>query len=522
MSITLFLRMVSLLIIGCYIASRFYSMHNFYCEYFLQSVLLPYLLAALFGIPLAMLVVLAVTRRSIRSLPAALARIVFTPGFLPSCFATVLLIIICFQQWTSPGEYKNTVCVKLPNGDKFFNEADKNPETNGFRNRYYLAVRNNMRLLEPLGSNICDGAVNDDEQPQLFSYGDITVLVMTCEPGLLIRLPGKAPSDWASHGFDSELPKFPLLAHDLMPEETGPVYKGYSKFISYDKTRMEIVVENYNFIIRELSFKLSADGKKLDLVGLRRTAVGDAAVLRHVEILRNAAPRFQVRAAEFLGKIKKQTAVSALMAAVGSSADEAVRETSIRSLGAQASGSSVGTLIAALKDKSPAIRIAAAAALGGIQDERAAAPLEALLNDSDEQVQSKALMALGQAGALHSVAYIKTLLNDRKDEKWFLRYSAAKALGNVKEPESVDLLAETILHDPHPLVQFTAAEALVKLQDSRAVEPLVKGLGGASKDAKFAVSWALVNLTKKNFGFDEQQWTKWWFENKTIQQEKAG
>lgn len=192
----------------------------------------------------------------------------------------------------------------------------------------------------------------------------------------------------------------------------------------------------------------------------------------------------------------------------------------------------VAEQIAALRDEDWAIREEAATLLGGLKDPRAVPPLVSILRDRDRSVREAAIGALAAIGeasvpavaaclddpdlsvqeaasaVLASIAddrALPPLLRALASHDWIVRMHAAKALGRVKDPCSVQALipllqdkvkavreeaATTLaaigdaafpallkaLTHQDWLVRLHAVEALGKTKSGRAVEPLLSSL----------------------------------------------
>jgi|CZKF01.1.fsa_nt_gi HEAT repeat protein len=207
-------------------------------------------------------------------------------------------------------------------------------------------------------------------------------------------------------------------------------------------------------------------------------------------------------------------------------ANAAVRQHAAEALGRSKSSRVVAPLIAALNDPDPGVQGSAAMALGQIQDSRAVQPLmatfKAAVKDgqatkgpddqysvTDQQrsrldVAQKAADALGNLGApaldglmaafkdkdLNGYAApglvkmgapaVDALVAAMKDPDADVRWEAANALGEIKDPRAVPPLLEALQAKD---LQWHAAYALGKIKDPRAVEPLIAAL--QNKDAEF-------------------------------------
>ncbi|MGD0293126.1 MAG: HEAT repeat domain-containing protein [Terracidiphilus sp.] len=210
-------------------------------------------------------------------------------------------------------------------------------------------------------------------------------------------------------------------------------------------------------------------------------------------------------------------------------AEPAVRQKAAEELGHSKSSRAVEPLIAALGDPDYDVQGSAATALGEIKDPRAVEPLLAILkadtrdnrstigplpegaayagNSIDTrryEVAKKAAEALGNLGS-PAIDGLMAALKDKlssgyaaaglvkvgapavdalaaamKDPDEDVRWQAANALGEIKDPRAVPALIEALQVKG---LQWHAAFALGEIKDARAVEPLIAAL--QDKDAEF-------------------------------------
>ncbi len=71
------------------------------------------------------------------------------------------------------------------------------------------------------------------------------------------------------------------------------------------------------------------------------------------------------------------------------------------------------------------------------------------------------------------------------------------------------------LSSDDPAERSSAAWALGKIGDKRAVEPLIAVLKDKGSYVRYYASEALTKITGKDFGEDQAQWQKWWEQNKS-------
>ena len=156
----------------------------------------------------------------------------------------------------------------------------------------------------------------------------------------------------------------------------------------------------------------------------------------------------------------------------------------------------VYALLAAIRDKEPDVRRAAAQALGELHHRRAARPLiGAMLNDEDVGVRAAAANALGELGDRRAFEPLMSSLgNPGEDPR--VRGMAAEALAGLSDRRAVPALI-TGLSDPAPEVRFWCAFALGELGDPFALAELervtatddavVPGWGAVSREAETAI-----------------------------------
>ena len=86
---------------------------------------------------------------------------------------------------------------------------------------------------------------------------------------------------------------------------------------------------------------------------------------------------------------------------------------------------------------------------------------------------------------------IKVLKNDESQ----VRVNAAEALGKLNDTRAVEPLVEALKDKARPL-RVSAVEALGELNDTSSVEPLINGLNGVYADPYAALDLALLNDPK--------------------------
>ena len=104
-------------------------------------------------------------------------------------------------------------------------------------------------------------------------------------------------------------------------------------------------------------------------------------------------------------------------------------------------GIAIAPLLLVLQEQDNETRRAVAHVLGQIGDARAVEPLLALLVDQDAKVRQAAIEAIGQIGDPHTVEALELALQDREGS---VRLAATRALGQIGSPRAVEALIATL------------------------------------------------------------------------------
>jgi HEAT repeat protein len=142
------------------------------------------------------------------------------------------------------------------------------------------------------------------------------------------------------------------------------------------------------------------------------------------------------------------------------------------------------------------------------------------LYDGDPIARAEACMSIGATGkkALPAMPFLIAMLGDNYSLTYgtTLNYKftspggeAAIALAQLGEEAVAPLIA--VLRNNSATGRDQAARALGILKSKLAVQPLIEALD--NPDVKRSASWALSNITGKNFGTDRLKWQEWWEQN---------
>jgi HEAT repeat protein len=125
---------------------------------------------------------------------------------------------------------------------------------------------------------------------------------------------------------------------------------------------------------------------------------------------------------------------------------------------------------------SPSERRLAAVTLGHIASHQVLPELTRTLGDPDDELVADAARALGQLGDLNATAALIALLRDGRP--WFVRVSAAAALGALEDPAAATALVKELDAEEWDL-RNAAARSLVAL-DSDGLDAVIAAMGTIS------------------------------------------
>jgi HEAT repeat protein len=237
--------------------------------------------------------------------------------------------------------------------------------------------------------------------------------------------------------------------------------------------------------------------------------------------LRSEDRRLRRKAAEELGRLGDEQAISGLIGALRDS-DQFVSAASALALGELKAKLAVDILVELLRSPSTEVRGSSAQALGRIGDTKATQALLSLLNDPEVYPRSAALGALGRIGDASIITNLTSILV--KDPESQVRTSAAEALGRIGDRQASEALVKALkdssnyvrtaaavalsqtggenatlalieaLKDTDRLVRSAAAESLGRSNDLRGVRPLIEALGDPDQFVRTNAAYSLGRL----------------------------
>ncbi|WDI42658.1 HEAT repeat domain-containing protein [Bremerella sp. P1] len=148
-----------------------------------------------------------------------------------------------------------------------------------------------------------------------------------------------------------------------------------------------------------------------------------------------------------------------------------------------------------------------ASSAGGMSAERraeeAATIAKALPEEQNEVIRVHMLRSLAKLNTPDAFAAIKSSLFDSDAD---VRRAAVVALGESKNPEAVDALADVLIRDRDYDVRVTAATALGEFKTPKAKEALVPALDARDPAMRFAAIESLRKTSNVDYQGDTAKW----------------
>jgi len=135
----------------------------------------------------------------------------------------------------------------------------------------------------------------------------------------------------------------------------------------------------------------------------------------------------------------------------------AMRETAVYILGLIGSPVAAPVLLEILQDPVPAVRLQAAKALGRVGDPSAVPALLSALRGADEQMGSQIFSSLVRLGH----AAVPVLIETSTSSSAWMRWHCVRALGDIRDHRALTVLVRA-LSDPDHSVAWVAAKGLVQ------------------------------------------------------------
>ncbi len=192
--------------------------------------------------------------------------------------------------------------------------------------------------------------------------------------------------------------------------------------------------------------------------------VGDPSLIPEMQkSLKDDSANVRLEAVRALGKFANQEVVGLLAQIAPEDPDPYIRAEALRTIRWTGIHSTVAVdaALSALEDPDWQVCTQAARLLGNMREERAIAPLVKALHHPNWTVRQSAEGALCNFGTAAVPALAEALGNG----DWVVRLRAARALGEIGDPQAIPALAKALTReDEHPRARTIQQEALDKLR----------------------------------------------------------
>jgi len=194
-----------------------------------------------------------------------------------------------------------------------------------------------------------------------------------------------------------------------------------------------------------------------------------------VPLLKSPETKIRVQAASAMGRVPHPGCLKALIEALHDPNPE-VKKRCAAALGEIGDKRASSALAKLLKESQTELRITVAEALGRIGDERAVPYLIDMTNDENESIVLKALGALRKLKSPGSIESLTGLLDHESSR---VRQRTVDVLGQVGDAVIAEQLEQILKYDRSEDVRAAAAKALGEIRDPGSVDALIDSLHGA-------------------------------------------
>jgi len=208
-----------------------------------------------------------------------------------------------------------------------------------------------------------------------------------------------------------------------------------------------------------------------------------------IDALNDPNPEVKKRCAMALGEIGDNRAAAGLSKLLTESEAE-LKITAAESLGRIGDAQAVPYLIEMTHDTDESVVLKALGALRKLKSPKSIDPLTQLLDHESSRIRQRSIDVLGQVGDAVVAEQLEQMLrNDRSED---VRAAAAKALGEIRDPGSVDSLIDA-LHGAFT-VRCRAIVALGEIGEESALAPLLAMLKEPAPEIRYHATQALAQM----------------------------
>jgi HEAT repeat protein len=198
-------------------------------------------------------------------------------------------------------------------------------------------------------------------------------------------------------------------------------------------------------------------------------------------------------AATLLGQLGEAAAVIPLIKSLQEDLDGKVKAAAAEALGLLGEPRASKALLAHFDTQDALLRSAVVRAILRIADDGVVADIARFLRHPEKKVRMLAAHALGQT---HGAQAAKELQQALQDEFFDVREAAVKALGELRDPEVVDILLK-LAQEPQRYPYVWVVDSLGKIGNPKALPALMAALQHHSFDVKEAAMDGVTRLRAK-------------------------
>jgi HEAT repeat protein len=204
---------------------------------------------------------------------------------------------------------------------------------------------------------------------------------------------------------------------------------------------------------------------------------------------------FDIRelAAFALASIGTDDVINKLKDIVSGSLADKKKRLALLALGKINKPAAMNILFEHFKDSDPAVRKTAIEAISYKCLENCIDKLIPMLEDENDDVKIAAVTGLSKGDLTKIIPHLLKTLKESTHLK--VKYHIVETLGNSKASEATDTLLQ-LLDDQSSVMVLSAIEALGKIQDEKAVEPLQKLCGNDDREIAKTAKEAVNNIVK--------------------------
>lgn len=132
-------------------------------------------------------------------------------------------------------------------------------------------------------------------------------------------------------------------------------------------------------------------------------------------------------------------------------------------------------------------------------------------NETDPLVRAAAITALGRHGTPEDALLIAPWVSESVTENENVRWSAAKALQRLHQPEVIPVLLKVVTsEDDNGEVKAAAATALGQYPEDRVFQALLVAIDDRRLSVNVSAAESLALLTGQGYGVDRIKWQRWY------------